>query len=488
MKKRTLIQTGIISFFGGIIVTEIIGLWSFSIIIILVVLALGKNQRAFFLWIVLFFSLGVGRFALTTPSATNNHIINWRDKNFLVEVKGKIISDPETENNRQSFTLDLETLIYKTQHLPIQGKIHVTTGRYPLYNYGQLIKAKGQIEKPSSDGVFSYEKYLAKEDIWAIMNQAQIIPITSNTIRDGPIEYFWKSIFSLKHFLQAKIEEIFPAPDASIVLGLLLGLRTTIPEDILEDFKRAGLTHILAISGYNITLLITIITACCGTMERKKQTILIVVVISFFAIITGLSASVIRASLMGILVVTAMAFGKKTQGLHVLLLSAFLMAVQNPRILLWDISFQLSFLSTLGLLVLLPLCEKWFEQLPNVIKDNLPVTLAATIFTTPIILYYFGTFSFISLLTNIIFLPLIPITMLFSFAALVISFILLPLGQLLVGLNWLLMRLLIDGVDVFASLPFAAVELPPFPLWSIVMMYGAIGLLIRYKNKKVSSG
>jgi competence protein ComEC len=199
--------------------------------------------------------------------------------------------------------------------------------------------------------------------------------------------------------------------------------------------------------------------------------------------LTGLSASVVRASVMGCLVIFALFQGRKSDGLQMLLVSGFLMVLLNPMILLGDVSFQLSFLSTLGLLVLLPLWEDFFNRLPPIISESLAVTLAATVFTLPIVLYNFGRFSLISPLANIIFLPLIPLIMVTSFFALIGSIIFYPLSILFVGVCTVFLFLLIEGVGLIAELPFAMVEIPLFSEWMMLIYFMILWWIINFFRK-----
>jgi competence protein ComEC len=192
---------------------------------------------------------------------------------------------------------------------------------------------------------------------------------------------------------------------------------------------------------------------------RRLRFIITIGSIVFFSLLTGLSASVIRASLMGGLTVLAMFGGRKADILLVLFFSGFLMVLFNPRILFWDVSFQLSFLATLGLIVFMPFMQRFaekdiFKKIPAFVVEGLTVTLAAQVFTTPVILYYFGRLSLVAPVTNVLFLPLIPWIMMFSFAALVSGFLFLPFTVVFTACGWLLVEILLKGVAWFAALPF----------------------------------
>ena len=262
-------------------------------------------------------------------------------------------------------------------------------------------------------------------------------------------------------------------PAAALVEGVLVGEQKGLGDDVAADFSVAGLTHILAISGYNITLVINIMALLLKTGGRRLRFYITLLALFVFAAITGFSASVIRASLMGGFVTMALFAGRRADSVNVLLFSALMMVFFNPLIVFYDVSFQLSFLSTLGLILMSPLWKKVARYLPPLIGEDLAVTLSAQIFTTPIILYNFSQLSLVAPVTNIIFLPLIPLIMASGFLA-VVLFLLMPLFPvyLIVStLCWLLCRLLLDGVHLFASLPLASIKIINFDLWWLCFYY-----------------
>ena len=206
-----------------------------------------------------------------------------------------------------------------------------------------------------------------------------------------------------------------------------------------------------------------------------------VLVLLLFVLLTGFSASVIRAAFMGGLSLTAALLYRRAQGLQVLLLSGFIMVMIDPFLVPFDISFQLSFMATLGLLLFMPLFENlqgmWLK-VPAFVKEGLLVTVSAQLLTIPVILYHFGRMSLISFFSNVVLLPFIPFLMFFSFVALLSSLLFLwPFALVAVSAYWVCMRLLLWGVDFFASIPFASVNISFFPWWMAFLYYLLLGVL-----------
>lgn len=257
----------------------------------------------------------------------------------------------------------------------------------------------------------------------------------------------------LREFLLGRLNTLFSEPAASLAAGLLLGARQSIPAAVTADFKMAGLTHIIAISGYNIVLLINFVALVFSFLPRKISTWLSLAVILVFTLLVGASASVVRASIMGSLGIFARLCGRKSSGMRSLVISAAIMIAFDPAIVTSDIGFQLSFAATAGLL----LFSKWFSEhlqiLPEKfgIKESLATTLAAQVFTIPIIMLHFGSLSLITPLSNIVVLPFIPLLMAGSFASLFF-------GKILALPTELLFNLVVFLIHFFASLPFAFIE------------------------------
>ncbi len=421
-------------------------------------------------------------------------IAAFNDKGAPLVMEGVVGGEPQVKGDALYLQLEVQNLRSGSQTYPVRGRVLLKTELWPAYYYGDRLRVSGKLQSPEltrgsgEDGQsdkFSYGDYLAKDGIFSVIYKPQIQFLGSGQ-EDG-----WSLLFGLKEFINERINRLFGAPAAGIIGGILIGTRSGVPPEVMDSFNRAGLTHILAISGYNITLLINITAFLARGCGRRARLAITLAVIFFFALLTGISASVVRASLMGGITVLALNSGRRGNALNALLLGGALMVVFNNRILLSDISFQLSFMSTLGLILLMPIFEDVMSRLgkalpfkiPAFINDGLLVTTAAQIFTTPLTLYYFGRFSLISFVTNIIFLPLIPLSMALSFAALVSSVLLLPWTMLFVALDWLCLQILVGGVGIFSAIPWASLEIKNFGLLAMAVYYALTALFIVYKSR-----
>lgn len=367
-----------------------------------------------------------------------------------IKITGVIIEEPERFDDFTYYVLDADRLIFGGFESGVGGRVLIKANLYPGYNYSDKITVDGLLQTPRDTDSFSYSNYLAKDNIFAVMYYPKInLVLSSGELGIGGF------LLRLKDFIRTKVETIFPASDSGIILGLLLGIRTTIDAELLNDFQRIGLTHILAISGYNIALIIGVVAGICVFAGRKMGYLLTCVLIIIFAFLTGCSASVIRASLMGIFSRGAVLAGRNGAGINAFLLSAVMMVAQNPKILLWDVSFQLSAGATFGILVILPFLERKFNFIPKFLRENLLVSLSSMVFTLPLTAVYFGGFSLVALIANVVLLPLIPLIMFFSFAGLIVDMVCGGLGFLPAGVAHILILFLINGAELFAKIPGA---------------------------------
>jgi competence protein ComEC len=208
-----------------------------------------------------------------------------------------------------------------------------------------------------------------------------------------------------------------PEREHGLLIGILLGDKSAIDSDIIKNFQATGTTHIIAVSGFNISILIIALQKPSRYLGRRWSFIFSVVAIVLFTIMTGGGASVVRAAIMGMLLLVANSLGRLYSITPALLLTAALMLLHSPLMLFYDAGFQLSFLATIGIVYGVPVFEALTEKVNLVfgIKTILIATLCANLITMPLLLYEFQSISIISPLINVLILPLVPVIMLLGF-------------------------------------------------------------------------
>ena len=168
-----------------------------------------------------------------------------------------------------------------------------------------------------------------------------------------------KKILWLKAQVQTQLEKLWPEPESSFMAGLLYGSKSGLPKELSNNFSRTGITHIIAVSGFNITIIASVLMtlAIAAGLDRRRAFWLVVGAEIFFVVFTGLSASAVRAGVMGVLALTAQYIGRTSRIGNALAFTAAVMVLVNPYVLLYDAGFQLSFLATIGLVYVSP----WLE-------------------------------------------------------------------------------------------------------------------------------
>jgi competence protein ComEC len=220
-------------------------------------------------------------------------------------------------------------------------------------------------------------------------------------------------LLKFKVWLVRRLLAYYGPVEGNFLLGILIGAKRGLPQELLDTFSRTGTSHILAVSGFNISVLLAFLGYSAYIIGRKSQLWLSLFCVGAFVVIAGPSASVLRAAGMGLIVMVAVANGRLYNPLPALLLVAASMVVINPRILYWDIGFQLSAAATAGILLGAPLLDT-VPQTNSLLKffvSQLGVTLCAILFTLPISLLHFGQLSLIAPIANLVIVPAIPLVM-----------------------------------------------------------------------------
>lgn len=305
------------------------------------------------------------------------------------------------------------------------------------------------------------------------------------TRKTGYVSYVEKAMGS-KNVFAKSIDRIFPEPSASLLNGILFGIRGDIPSGFFQDLQKAGMLHVIALSGQNISILIAVIVRLTGFLGKKMSIAVSVVGIFAFIMFVGPSASVIRAGAMGSLSLVALFFGRQYLALWGLFMSGAVMIFIKPD-LISDVGFQLSFLATLGIIIFSQrqavTAKSFMERLIYDFRATFWTTVSAQIFTTPVIMANFGRFSVISILTNVLVLWTVPIIMGLGFLAAVGGLVMMPIGLIVGFFCNMLLIYFVTIVNISASLPFASFEVPEFKLWMACIYYGILFLIIALRAR-----
>ncbi len=447
----------------------------FAVIFFLIIFWSNKKKR-FLAFIFFACILGITRYQLAFPLASN-HVSTYNGEK--IELTGYISAEPDVRMDGVRYIVKTQNADNITQS--VSGRLYVKSGLYPRYSYGDVVSLDCNLKAPEPVEDFQYDKFLARYGVFSICEGARI-----KRVGTGEGNALFRSVLSLKEVVAERINTLWHEPYASFMAGLLYGYRGGLGQ-LNELFSRTGVTHIVAISGYNITIIAMLLITFCLSLyiPRKRAFWFVVAGIVVFLIFAGLSASVVRAGIMGILVLIAKQIGRLSRVGNVLALTAVIMTLHNPLILMYDAGFQLSFLSTLGLVYLSPQIGKYFSRVPEAVglRESLIATLSATIITLPLILFQFGRLSIVAVPVNMLILWIIPFIMTIGFFAVVASFVFLPLATVIAWIAWAGMFYIVSIVTWFAELKFAAVDMR-VPIYVMIMMYAGLLYYLQKISKK----
>lgn len=453
--------------------------WPFALLMVGATAALFVTRR----WprrrlaavLLLFAILGAWRYQahLSAACLTPSHLAFFNgDEAHTVKatVEGVVIGYPDVRETRTEYRLRAETITVAGQTYAVQGVLLLKASRFPEYRYGDRLRVTGSLQTPPVLDDFDYRAYLAREGIHSLMQRAQVEQVA---VGQGP--FFWRVLLDLRTRGAALLNRVLPEPAAALANGILLGIESGIPDAVEEALNATGTSHIIVVSGSNIALLSGVLMKGLGRLLGKRRAVWPTAIgIAFYVLLAGADTAAVRAGIMGILYVFANYLGRQNTAYVSLCASALFMTAWNP-LTLWDIGFQLSFATTLGMILFTPSIQVHFQRMlrrwlatnqahpiRGLLNDTLIVTLATQVLTLPLIIYNFGRLSLISLITNFLILPAQPPIMIGGMATLVFGLIWEPLGRVLAVIPWLFLTYMTAVVRLTAAVPLASVSLGDF--------------------------
>lgn len=291
---------------------------------------------------------------------------------------------------------------------------------------------------------------------------------------------------NLRSDLDARIAQFLPSPQAELLSGILIGEQKDLPAHFKLALRDTSTLHIVVVSGQNLTMLAGVFLILAGVIPRKLAISASLLAIIFYTLLTGAQVPVLRAAIMAGASFIAVLVGRQKDGLWVLFVSGGLMLLINP---LWigNLSFQLSFLATFGVVAIAPIILRRLKFLPEILSQDLAVTLSAQLMVTPIIAGSFHQFSIVSVFTNLLVGWTVPFVMILGTIMLAFSYIFSPFAQLVAILTNALLTYFVYMVEFFASLPFAWIYVGNmswlFWIGYYLIMAGVISALNKYNAK-----
>lgn len=371
-----------------------------------------------------------------------------------VIVRGVIVAEVKQQDAQQEAILGRVDF----SGTPWAGRLRVYMPLYPALAYGQEVRLRCEMQTRAAGDSWRVLRLRGK-NIQAQCGRAEAVRI----LGEGQGNALLQRLLDGKAVLTQGAARALPSPHAELLAGLLLGSKSSMPSVVQEQFRRAGLSHIVVLSGYNISIVVMVAFGLCvrvGLSRRRAFFILLLATAAFIAS-TGAESSAVRAGIMAAVALSARQFGRLTSPAILLLSTAAAMAVFRPFILLGDVGFHLSFAATAGLMYGSEPLQRRLRFIPTTfgLRDALATTLAATLATLPIMLVELQRVSLVTLAANVLVGPIIPLTMALGTVAIAAGIISSVVGVWFGLPAWVLLEYILRVAEFFASPHWAQVQI-----------------------------
>ncbi|MBM5789522.1 ComEC/Rec2 family competence protein [Candidatus Parcubacteria bacterium] len=423
--------------------------WSLAAVVTFLVLfalfSLRAHARGFPFLLLAILLFGLWRYQ---QSLVPEGLVTLADRTgSVIRVEGRIASDVERRVSIQQAILD----DVRVAGEPVFGKLLVRFPLFPRVAFSDHVAFACALERPEPFNGFAYDRLLASRGVLALCAFPEFIAVSPGE-RAGKVGWF----FSLRSALDGRLREVLPEPHASFVSGLLFGGSASLSQGLREDFSRTGTSHILAASGYNVSIfsLLLLHLFMQSPLGRKRGLVASAVILCAYVVMAGATPAVLRAGLMACALLVAEGARRRPHARNILLLTLALMLLMNPRLLLDDVGFQLSFAATAALLFVLPRVQSRFHLLPEAfgIQTAIASSTVAVVITLPILLWHFGQVSLAAPLVNAFVLPFVPYLMALGVAGMIF-------GKIIALPAFALSYALLRVIRIFSALPFASMQI-----------------------------
>ncbi len=462
LRRTTIIAVGLIAFLAGLGVARLLSLDSNWVWLTLILnLALFRQKRLLPITIALFaFSFGWWR-----GSIVMQQLLPYQSLNNQKVVIRAVADTDAVYGDKTQLTFDVVSAkVIKPVEAELRGKIKVAGFGTNMVYRGDSVDVEGKLFKTRG----SRQASISFADI-------------SVTARSA------SRIDTLRRRFNSGMESALPEPLASFAIGLLIGQRSTLPQDVSNRLSMVGLTHIVAVSGYNLTIIVIAMRRVLGKRSKYQSAFFSLLLIGLFLMVTGFSASIVRAALVSVLSLVAWYYGRSIRPILLIAMAAAITAGLNPFYLWSDIGWYLSFLAFFGVLVVAPLLSKrlFRKKEPRPLTMVLLESFSAQLMTAPLIMYIFGQISVIGLAANLLIVPLVPFAMLVSVIAGLAGMLVPALAGWLALPARLILTYMLDLVTLLSQIPHALVA-KSLRLPDMMLLYGAVVLICVVLWHKIS--
>ncbi len=396
-----------------------------------------------------------------------------------VQLRGFVDGPPSERETSRVYTIRVTERSKAGSWQDAEGRLMARVPLSTVFQYGDLIEIKGELEAPEPFSGFDYPEYLLRRGITSIAYYPE-----ATFIESGQGNPYREKLLDIRSSITEALSDTLPQPHASLAAGVLIGTGGDLPADLRADMSATGTSHLVAVSGQNVSMFAAlVIAALAWLIGRRSAAFIALGSVGAYVLLVGADASVLRAGVMGALYIVATMTGRQNAGPIALVYAAATMSALNPQVV-HEISFQLSFAATLGLMTLAPILAGELRRfsgesgLARPVAEMLAITLAAIAFTLPISAATFGTVSLVAPIANVFVIPafvLVAVTSGFAAAAVM----LVPdSAQVVAWVAWPPTAYMLWVIEGFASLPFASIRLEGVGLGHVIAWYAVLAALV----------
>ena len=394
-----------------------------------------------------------------------------------VNIVGTIVSSKKEKQYINEYKIETE----KINNIKLKKKFILLTKNKEI-EYGNKIKLEGTYIKPSKSRNyrgFDYSNYLKTENIYGTIEQNGKIEL----IKEKNINYLFINLYKVKNKIIKNINNKFPEETRGVVLGILLGDKSSIEEDVRQNFADSSLSHILAVSGTHISYVVICISVLFKKLKLNKniRKVLTSLVLFMYLYLVDFSVSATRAVIMSTIVIMQMLFYRKQDTITTIAFSSIIILINNPYSIL-NIGFLLSYGGTIGIILFVNRIsieskEDFFQRFKSYLKDICIVTISAQTIIMPIIIYYFNTISFTFIISNIIASLIIGPIIMIGLVIIAISFFKIPIISLIIRFYNILIVILVRTADIISKIPMSKIYLKTPTTLEIIFYYSVVFLI-----------
>ncbi len=444
-------------------------------------------------------SLGCMRYRQVTQNGPLNHIRFLQPSNQPLTIQGFLKTDPEEKSNTVEWILNSEALVLSDTTLSIRGTVLVVlyTEIPHLLHYGDVVQITGECQLPNDQrnpGGFDYRKYLIRKNIYRIMRINKADQIQPMGIKKGNF-LLREIIYPMRRYIIERVNRTTEEPNRSLLKALLVGERGTISSEVRDSFEKAGVIHVLAVSGLHVGFVLFILMTVLRLFRLvyPVRVLLTIGGLIIYALITEMRSPITRATVMAITYLIGTLIERRTDPFNIIGIAGFIVLLIHPQEL-FDIGFQLSFTAVISIVYFYKKLSAfpWIFKINQQLSQNpigsyglnlFLVSLSAQIGTMPLTAYYFNRIPLLSMIVNLFAIPLVGLIVALGFTTLIIGLISSWAATIYGTLNEVVMSIYTSTIAWIGHLPFSHIFVPTLNLFHLLLYFSFVLLLTHSQNK-----